>query len=49
MSPRARHAPPRPWRRRLGWLLAIWSRSVGALVVVALVFRFLMAAVGLSR
>ncbi|MDQ0015554.1 hypothetical protein J2W23_003954 [Variovorax boronicumulans] len=41
--------PPRNWRRRLGWLAGIWLASVGVMFVVAVVFRFLMAAVGLSR
>ncbi|MBJ2156688.1 DUF2474 domain-containing protein [Variovorax sp. IB41] len=42
-------ARPRTWRRRLAWLVAIWLASVTALFVVAVVFRFLMTAVGLSR
>jgi len=41
--------PRRTWRRQLGWLAAIWLASVSAMFVVAVVFRFLMAAVGLSR
>ncbi|WP_260590845.1 DUF2474 domain-containing protein [Variovorax sp. DXTD-1] len=36
------------WLRRFGWLLAIWLASVGALFAVALVFRWLMRAVGLT-
>ncbi|MDQ0572493.1 hypothetical protein QFZ42_004327 [Variovorax paradoxus] len=36
------------WMRRLGWLLAIWLASVGSLFAVALVFRWLMRAVGLT-
>ncbi|MDP9891703.1 hypothetical protein J2W32_001922 [Variovorax boronicumulans] len=41
--------PSRTWRRRLGWLAGIWLASVAVMFVVAVVFRFLMAAVGLSR
>lgn len=41
-------AAPRTWRRRLGWLAAIWLASVGAMFLVAAVFRCLMAVVGLS-
>ena len=36
------------WLRRFGWLLAIWLSSVGTLFAVALVFRWLMRAVGLT-
>lgn len=36
------------WLRRFGWLVAIWAASVGCLLVVALVFRWLMRAVGLT-
>lgn len=43
-------APPsRTWRRRLGWLAGIWLASVAVMFVVAVVFRLLMTAVGLSR
>ena len=38
----------RKWVRRFGWLLAIWAASVGCLFAVALVFRWLMRAVGLT-
>jgi hypothetical protein len=37
------------WLRRIGWLILIWSASVAALAVVALLFRLLMAAAGLRR
>jgi len=47
-SARPPHSP-RTWRRRLGWLAGIWLASVAVMFVVAVVFRFLMAAVGLSR
>jgi len=45
----ARARPPGTWRRRLGWLAGLWLASVCVMCVVALVFRFLMTAVGLSR
>lgn len=38
----------RLWARRIAWLLAIWSLSVGALAVVALVLKGLMRLVGMS-
>ncbi|WP_242631075.1 DUF2474 domain-containing protein [Variovorax paradoxus] len=37
------------WLRRFGWLLAIWMASVVSLYLAALLLRFLMNAVGLSR
>jgi len=40
---------PRPGlARRLGWLALIWALSVGALGLVALLFRCLMTAAGLT-
>jgi hypothetical protein len=36
------------WRSRLGWLVAIWAASVTALGLVALLFRLLMNAAGLT-
>ncbi len=36
------------WFARLGWLVAIWSGSVLALGVFALLFRLLMRVAGLS-
>lgn len=43
-------APPSPrlWLRRIGWLVAIWAASVIGLGVVALLFRVLMRAAGLT-
>ncbi len=38
----------RLWLRRVGWLVLIWTLSVGALVVVAVVFRLLMGLAGLT-
>ncbi len=37
------------WGQRLGWLVLIWASSVAALAVVALVFRLLMRAAGMSN
>jgi hypothetical protein len=36
------------WLRRVGWLVALWAVSVGALGVVALILRLLMSAAGLT-
>ena len=41
-------AGPRLWLKRLGWLALIWAASVLALGVVALLFRLLMSAAGLT-
>ena len=38
---------PSRWRR-LGWLVVIWSASVLALGVAALLMRLLMSALGLQ-
>ena len=40
--------PMKSWPRRLGWLLLIWTASVIALALVALLFRILMNAAGLT-
>ena len=37
------------WLRRLGWLAALWAVSVGTLFLLALLVRFLMGSVGLTR
>ena len=37
------------WLRRIAWLLLIWTASVGALAVIALLLRFLMTAAGMTR
>jgi hypothetical protein len=36
------------WLRRIGWLLLIWTASVLALAVVAVVIRIIMTAAGLT-
>lgn len=38
----------RRWLRRAGWLALIWTASVVALGVVAILFRLLMNASGLT-
>jgi len=41
--------PPRKnWPRRIGWLVLIWTTSIAVLAVVALLFRVLMGAAGLT-
>lgn len=36
------------WARRIGWLVLIWIASVGALAIVAVLFRLLMNMAGLT-
>jgi hypothetical protein len=36
------------WPRRVGWLVIIWAASVGALAVVAALFRIAMNLAGLT-
>lgn len=36
------------WLRRTGWLVLIWTASVGAMGLVAFFFRLLMQASGLT-
>jgi hypothetical protein len=36
------------WLRRIGWLILIWTLSVLALGVVALLIRLLMTAAGMT-
>lgn len=38
----------RLWPRRIGWLVLIWIASVGALAIVAGLFRLLMNMAGLT-
>jgi hypothetical protein len=40
---------PPLWVRRIAWLVLIWAASVVALGIVALAFRALMNAAGLTR
>jgi hypothetical protein len=36
------------WLRRFGWLVLIWTASVVALAVVAVLFRLIMGFAGLT-
>lgn len=36
------------WLRRTGWLIALWLASIGTLAAIALAFRLLMSAAGLT-
>jgi hypothetical protein len=38
----------RLWARRLGWLILIWTASVAAVAVVAVLLRVLMNLTGLT-
>lgn len=40
--------PERSWWKRIGWLLLIWSASVAALGLVALMLRLVMRGVGMT-
>ncbi|ACI51253.1 conserved hypothetical protein [Gluconacetobacter diazotrophicus PA1 5] len=37
-----------PWTRRLGWMAVIWTASVLALGVFAMLMHLLMAAAGMA-
>ena len=39
----------RLWWRRVGWMIALWLAGVLAVGLIALVFRAVMASVGLTR
>jgi len=38
----------KPWLRRFGWMALIWTASVAALGLVAMLFRLLMGFSGLT-
>jgi hypothetical protein len=38
----------KPWLRRIGWFALLWTASVAALGVVALILRALMSLAGLT-
>jgi hypothetical protein len=42
------HSVSRKWFYRFGWLVLIWSASVAALGLVALVLRAVMSLAGLT-
>lgn len=39
---------PKSWLKRFGWLALIWVLGVAALGIVAVIFRLLMNAAGLT-
>lgn len=41
-------AHDRSWWYRVGWLVLIWAASVASLGIVALAFRLMMSAAGLT-
>lgn len=47
MAVTAAHSRKR-WLRRFGWLVMIWTASVAALAVAAMLFRLLMGFAGLT-
>ncbi|MGH6818695.1 MAG: DUF2474 domain-containing protein, partial [Methylovirgula sp.] len=38
----------KPWARRIGWLVLLWTASVAALGIVAPIFHVLMSLAGLT-
>jgi len=40
--------PERNWRKRIGWLLLIWTVSVAALALVALMLKLVMRGIGMT-
>lgn len=49
-TPLAESAPRgRLWWRRVGWLVLLWLAGVLTVGLIALLFRAVMAAVGLTR
>ncbi|APT60198.1 hypothetical protein RGI145_22915 (plasmid) [Roseomonas gilardii] len=47
---RLSHSSPslRLWSQRVGWLVLIWTLSVGGLAIAALLFRLLMRSAGMT-
>ena len=41
--------PDRVWWRRFGWMIVLWLAGVGAVALIALVFRGVMGVVGLTH
>ncbi|WP_245295224.1 DUF2474 domain-containing protein [Manganibacter manganicus] len=41
-------SPRKNWLSRIGWLILIWAASIAVLAIVALLFRVLMGAAGLT-
>lgn len=48
-APSTEPRPARLWWRRFGWLVVLWLGGVGAVALVALLFRGVMGAIGLTR
>ena len=49
MRPTSRRSEETPrWGRRIAWLLAIWTLSVGAMALVAYALKGVMRLVGLT-
>ncbi|CAM5771590.1 hypothetical protein LMIY3S_03559 [Labrys miyagiensis] len=44
----ATRSRPAIWARRLGWLALLWTASVAVLALVAILFRLLMNAAGMT-
>jgi hypothetical protein len=40
--------PRKPWLRRIGWFVLLWTASVAALGVVALILRAFISLAGLK-
>jgi hypothetical protein len=40
---------PRPWWKKLGWLVLIWSASIAALGLFAALMKLFMRAAGMSN
>lgn len=40
---------PRPWWKKLGWLVLIWSASVASLGLFAWLMKLFMRAAGMSN
>jgi hypothetical protein len=48
MTTATRRPGSRLWARRIGWLVAIWTLSVGALALASLALKGVMRLVGMS-
>jgi hypothetical protein len=49
MKPSRQHVDAGGWLKRGGWMLAIWTCSVGALGIAAYALRLVMRAVGMGN
>ena len=48
-TPLTETKPGRVWWRRFGWMIVLWLAGVGAVALIALVFRGVMGVVGLTH